>query len=249
MNAFLLAAGLGTRLRPLTDKVAKPALPVAGLPMLAYSLNFFFEAEVKKLAVNTHHAPQTIHRALKKIEMPWQLHISHEEKLLDTGGGVKKCEAFLAGERVLLANGDIVSDVDIARLIRFHEARKAKLTLVVVPHPNANAIAPITIRANDAIVDINRTFDKTNTGSHLYAGVAIFEPILWQYLKSEPSSIVYTAYTALIAAGEKVCAYVHDGIWFDCGIIESYHTANRALESNAWHWQKVLHPNIKNAFA
>lgn len=245
MNGFLLAAGRGTRLKPLTDKTAKPSLPVAGLPMLAYSLNFFYQAGIKTLAVNTHHFPQSIDRILKKVEHPWELKISHEKELLDTGGGVKNCESFLADAPVLLANADIVADVDIPRLLRFHEAREAALTIVAVPHPNANAIAPITIGDDDAVIDINRTFNKQSTGKYLYAGIAVFEPELFAYIKKEPSSIVYTGYTGLIAAGKKVCAYIHEDRWYDCGTPESYAAVNRAVAVDSWHWSKILRPEIE----
>ncbi|GAB4424279.1 MAG: hypothetical protein OHK0011_04780 [Turneriella sp.] len=245
MNGFLLAAGRGTRLRHLTERCAKPALPVAGLPMLAYSLSFFYHAAVKKLAVNTHHCPQTITRILDRAEHPWQLKVSHETELLETGGGVKKCEAFLNDDTVLLANADVVSDVDVARLLRFHAARQAALTLVVVAHPRANETAPITLGDEDRVIDINRTFSVENSGSHLYAGIAVFEPVLFDYLKTEPSSIVYTGYTGLIAAGHKVCAYIHRDRWYDCGTPESYAEANRAVAIDAWHWQQVLAQEVE----
>lgn len=244
MNGFLLAAGRGTRLKELTAKTAKPALPVGGLPMLAYSLNFFYAAGVQKLAVNTHHCPETITRILDRAKHPWQLHVSHETDLLDTGGGVKKCEDFLRDAPVLLANADIVADVDISKLLRFHAARQAALTIVAVPHPRANEIAPITIGADDAVTDINRTFSAASTGSHLYAGVTVFEPVLFDYLKTEPSSIVYTGYTGLIAAGKKVCAYIHRDRWYDCGTPETYAEVNRAVAADAWHWQRLLRPEI-----
>lgn len=244
MNGFLLAAGRGTRLRHLTEHCAKPALPVAGLPMLAYSLSLFYQAGVKKLAVNTHHCPQTITEILDRAENPWQLKVSHETELLETGGGVKKCEAFLNDDTVLLANGDVVCDVDAANLLAFHRAQQATLTLVVVPHPQANALAPVTIDSRCSITDINRTFSKHSSGNHLYAGIAVFEPELFSFLKNEPSSIVYTGYTGLIAAGRKVCAYVHEGLWFDCGTPESYAQVNHAVEDNSQHWAAVLPPQI-----
>lgn len=246
MNGFLLAAGRGTRLKELTANCAKPALPVAGLPMLAYSLNFFYTAGVRKLAVNTHHCPDTITRILDKAEHPWQLQVSHETELLDTGGGVKKCEAFLCNAPVLLANADIVADIDIPKLLRFHAAREADLTIVAVPHSDANQIAPITIGADDQVTDINRTFSAQSSGSHLYAGVAVFEPILFDYLKTEPSSIVYTGYTGLIAAGHRVCAYIHRDRWYDCGTPETYAAVNRAVAMDAWHWSRTLRDEIQD---
>lgn len=249
MNGFLLAAGRGTRLKELTANTAKPALPVAGLPMLAYSLNFFYQLHelqsVEKLVVNTHHCPDTITRLFDEVPHPWQLTISHETELLDTGGGVKKCEALLRDGPVLLANADVVADVDIAKLLRFHRAREADLTIVTVPHPRANEIAPITIGEDDRVVDINRTFDIRNSGSHLYAGIAVFEPVLFEYLKNEPSSIVYTGYTGLIAAGKRVCAYIHRDNWYDCGTPETYAAVNRAVATNAWHWQKWIVPELE----
>lgn len=245
MNGFLLAAGRGTRLKHLTEQTAKPALPVAGLPMLAYSLSFFYHAQVKKLAVNTHHCAESINQIFARAETPWQLHLSHETELLDTGGGVKKCEGLLDDDTVLLANGDVVCDVDAVKLITLHRAQQAALTLVVVPHPQANAMAPITIDDKGHITDINRTFDKDSTGNHLYAGIAVFEPELFAFLKSEPSSIVYTGYTGLIAAGKKVCAYVHEGLWYDCGTPESYAQVNAEVSGNLAHWKKTLHPAVK----
>ncbi len=245
MNGFLLAAGRGTRLMPLTEKTAKPALPVAGLPMLAYSLSFFYHARVKKLAVNTHHCPASVTQILDKAEKPWQLKLSHEDQLLETGGGVKKCEAFLTDDTVLLANGDVVCDVDAEKLIAFHNAQRAALTLVVVEHPQADAMAPITIDDRGNIIDINRTFDENSTGNHLYAGIAVFEPELFAFLKGEPSSIVYTGYTGLIAAGKRVCAYVHEGLWYDCGTPESYAQVNADVSGNQAHWQKILHPAVQ----
>lgn len=245
MNGFLLAAGRGTRLKELTENCAKPALPVAGLPMLAYSLSFFYRAGVKKLAVNTHHCPETITRILDRAEHPWQLKVSHETELLDTGGGVKNCEAFLSDDTVFLANADVVSDVNATGLLQFHRAQNAALTLVVVPHPQANAIAPVSLSGN-RVTDINRTFDKRSSGNYLYAGIAMFEPELFAYLKTEPSSIVYTGYNGLIAAGKKVCAYIHEGLWYDCGTPESYAQVNAEVAANWDHWNKILHPAIRN---
>ncbi len=190
MNGFLLSAGRGTRLKQLTEHTAKPALPVAGLPMLAYSLSLFYHAAVKKLAVNTHHCAQTIDAVFERAARPWQLLISHETELLDTGGGVKKCEKFLHDDTVLLANGDVVCDVDVANVLECHRSSQAALTLVVVPHAQANTLAPVTIDAQGQVTDINRTFDKGSAGNHLYAGIAVFEPGLFALLKTEPSSIV-----------------------------------------------------------
>lgn len=240
MNGFLLAAGRGTRLQELTRHTAKPALPVAGRPMLAYSLNFFYRAAVKKLAINTHHCPESITAILHKLHHPWELKITYEPVLLDTGGGVKNCEEFLRDAPVLLANADIVCDLDVAKLLRFHTARAAELTLVVVPHPRANEIAPITLGENDAVLDINRTFSSKSSGAHLYAGIAIFEPVLFDYLKREPASIVYTGYTGMIAAGRRVVAYIHRDRWYDCGTPETFTTAGHAVAMDAWHWDRVL---------
>lgn len=213
--------------------------------MFAYSLNFFYRAAVQKLAVNVHHFPETITDLLDRAEHPWRLLVSEERELLDTGGGIKKCEAFLADRPVLLANADVVSDVDINALLAFHRTRTAAATLVVVPHAQANDVAPITIDGDNNIKDINRTFDKHSTGEHLYAGVAVFEPEIFSYLKKTPSSVVYTGYTGLIAAGRRVQAYIHHGRWFDCGTPESYAHANAEVARESAHWRQVLAPQIE----
>jgi mannose-1-phosphate guanylyltransferase len=244
LNGFLLAAGRGTRLRELTAHTAKPALPVAGLPMLAYSMNLFFQAGVRRLAVNTHHCPKTITDILDRIDQPWELMVSHEDVLLDTGGGIKRCEAFLKEAPVIIANGDVVCDVDIRSVVAFHRDRQAALTLVAVSYLDANTLAPVAIDSDNYITDINRTFSNKSTGDHLYAGIAIFEPQMFQYLKAISSSVVYTGYTGLIGAGERVCAYVHEGRWYDCGTPESYAEVNVEIASNASYWKSILHPHL-----
>lgn len=244
MNGFLLAAGRGTRLGHLTQMRAKPALPVAELPMLAYSLHFFYRAQVQKLAVNVHHAPQTVTDILQRAPHPWQLFISNETELLDTGGGVKKCEAFLSDASVLLANADIVCDVDIERLVQQHRAQKASLTMVVVPHTNANAIAPITVTKDGRVRDINRTLDKKSTGDFLYAGIALFERELFDHLKCEPSSIVYTGFTGLLEKGARVDAFLHRGHWYDCGTPENYERVNAEILKDEAHWREYLAPEL-----
>jgi NDP-sugar pyrophosphorylase family protein len=88
-------------------------------------------------------------------------------------------------------------------------------------------------------------FAGQSSGSHLHAGVTVFEPMLFDYLKSEPSSIVYTGYTGLIAAGRKVCACIHRDHWYDCGTPGTYAEVNRAVSIDAWHWQKTLRQEIE----
>ncbi|MCS6971515.1 MAG: sugar phosphate nucleotidyltransferase, partial [Leptospiraceae bacterium] len=236
LNGFLLAAGRGTRLGPLTQHVAKPALPVAGYPLLAYALNLFYKAKVKKLAINVHHAPRSITDLLARIEQPWQLYVSHEETLLDTGGGVKKCEHFLADAPTLLVNGDIVCDIDPQQLFHFHSVHAADLTLVAIPHPEAEKIAPLAIAPDHRIIDINRTFGKNHSRNCIYAGIAIFQPELFSFLKQEASSIVYTGFTGMIAAGKKVFAFLHHGQWFDCGTLPELHRAENSIKECADFW-------------
>jgi NDP-sugar pyrophosphorylase family protein len=146
MKAMILAAGLGTRLRPLTDERPKALVEVAGRTLLEITLRRLRQFGVREVIVNVHHFADMVVDYLKENDdFGMRIEISREEVLLDTGGGLKKAEWFLrddsGGEPFLLHNVDVISNIDLHRMLLFHRENHALATLAVQEARGAQSVA------------------------------------------------------------------------------------------------------------
>ena len=125
-TAFILGAGLGTRLRPLTEECPKPLLPVGGRPLITFAMDHCLSVGVERFIVNTHHCPRAFDRAFpERSWRGWPILFRHEPVLLDTAGGLKNIEDLLDEDETLLVyNGDIISDLPLGRLLDAHRLRE-----------------------------------------------------------------------------------------------------------------------------
>ena len=132
-TAFILGAGLGTRLRPLTDRCPKPLLPLGGRPVITYAMDHLLRAGVDRFIVNTHHCPEVYAENFPdKLWRGIPIIFRHEPILLDTAGGLKNIEDLLdEDEAILCYNGDVISDLPLERLIQAHEAMRPEVTLAL----------------------------------------------------------------------------------------------------------------------
>jgi NDP-sugar pyrophosphorylase family protein len=170
MRAMILGAGLGTRLRPLSELRPKPALPVRGLPVVAYQLALLRHHGVREVAINTHHLPALLERAAREHCPPdLSLHFSHEAELLDTGGGIRNLAGFLAADEVaLILAGDMLLDADLGALVEAHRSRGNAVTVLLRDDPRAATFGSIGIDAGGRVRRIGRRFDL---GGEVRAGV------------------------------------------------------------------------------
>ncbi|MEC9423444.1 MAG: nucleotidyltransferase family protein, partial [Nitrospinota bacterium] len=132
MKAMILAAGFGNRLKPLTNDLPKPLFPVLNRPILEHTLQFLRSHRIQEVAINLHHKPEKIINYFgdgKKFKM--DLHYSPEEKILGTAGGIKQLQDFFEDGSFGVINSDILTDVDLNDVLKFHKENKSKLTLVV----------------------------------------------------------------------------------------------------------------------
>ena len=148
MKAMVLAAGLGTRMRPLSDLLAKPALPVLNRPLLHWTLELLARHGIRDVLVNTHHRPETVERAVGSgRRFGLRVRYAHEPEILGSGGGPRKVRAFLGDEPALLVNGDCVFDFDLTRLVRRHRRSGALATLALKPNPDPRRYRPVVCDA------------------------------------------------------------------------------------------------------
>ena len=234
MKAMILAAGLGTRLRPLTNTIPKPLLPIAGTPLIVWNLLLLKRHGFHDIIINLHHLGPMIEQALGNgSKYGLRIYYSHEPVILGTGGGIKQAEPNFSGEPVLVLNGDTLFELDLEALCAFHQRRMAAATLVLRSEPDAARWGVVEIDADDRIVRITgrgRT-DVTATKPRIFAGVHILNPRLLRNVpKGKPSTII-DAYVEAIQREETVVGYELTGYWSDVGTPERYAQAEHDATS------------------
>ncbi|MCU0797880.1 MAG: sugar phosphate nucleotidyltransferase [Akkermansiaceae bacterium] len=245
-KAFLLGAGLGTRLRPLTDRLPKPLVPLFHRPMVEWAAQACALAGIEEFAVNTHHLPAAWTDPLRGLgEGPWTesdlrggnglpaqsglwqdrpIHLFHEPELLETGGGIRNIAEWIAGDPVLVHNGDIFSTLPLAPLIAAHETSGNLATLALRSSGTAKHIA----HHDGKVIDIREMLGRA-PGTHVFSGIYVFSPGLLDFIGEGKVSVI-PAFLELTRIGALGAVVLDDGEWFDLGDPESYLAAHRDLD-------------------
>lgn len=230
MKGMLLAAGLGTRLRPLTDITPKAMLPMDGHPLIAYGLGLLQRAGIRDIVINLHYLGDHI-RDYCKDGSQWDLRIrySEEPEILGSGGGLKKAAALMNSGSFVAINADTLMDIDIRAVIAAHNPKHAGL-MTVIPIAPTDPYGRVTVNQN--------CITGFGNGDYTFAGVQIVTPQLISQLPDGESSVIANGYTPLIAAGATFDAYVHTGYWNDIGTVDRYDKTRSAILSG----KLKLHP-------
>lgn len=224
MKAMILAAGAGTRLRPLTDTVPKPLLPIAGEPLLVHMLRWLQRYDVTEIALNLHHLPEVIQDALGDgSQLGVDLVYSFEPELRGTAGAVKALESFF-DETFVIVYGDLLLDIDLAALVDYHRARHAVLTIGLKRTDDPPSQGMVAL---DSAGKLTRFAEKPaqwpNDQRTANAGVYIVEPSALDLVPDDrPSDWGHDILPLLIAQGEPVYGQLVDGPLVDIGSIEVY---------------------------
>jgi NDP-sugar pyrophosphorylase family protein len=237
---MVLAAGLGTRLRPLTNDRPKALVEISGRSLLEITLTKLREAGVREVIVNAHHFADQIVDALKRHDnFGLHVEVSHEDVLLDTGGGLKKAAWFLQrtgaapNEPFILHNVDVISSVDLRRMAEYDAAQNALATLIV-----QNRTTSRYLLFDDRGDLCGRRFSDgrpdeivrptTNPQALAFSGIHIISPRLLPMITEEGIFSIITTYLRLAAQGEKIAAFrADDCYWRDLGNPESLRLAER----------------------
>ena len=185
MRAMILAAGLGTRMRPLSALMAKPALPVLGRPVIAYLLELIAHHGVEEVMINLHYASQSVRDAVEQYA-PRGLRIeySQEDEPLGTGGGIARAADFLrqSGTSLVMA-GDMLLDLDLGDLMQHHRASEALCTLALLDDPARSDWPTIGIDDAGRVRRIASRFDLGGeTSAGLFTGVRLFSPACFELI-------------------------------------------------------------------
>ena len=240
MKAMILAAGLGTRLRPLTDERPKALVTVAGRTLLEIALARLRAFGVREVIVNAHHYAEMIVEYLKANDnFGMRIELSREEELLDTGGGLKKAAHFFSGslEPFILHNVDVISTIDLGRMLRVHTEQKALATLAVQERESSRQLlfdehgrlCGRLTGSNDAEAEMAKPAAQAQALG--FCGIHVISPRIFAKMNEEGAFSIIDAYMHLAAQGEKIIAFRADECyWRDLGRPESIVQA--ALDGN-----------------
>ncbi len=242
MKAMILAAGLGTRLRPLTDDRPKALVEVGGRTLLEMALRQLKSAGVHEVIVNVYHFAEMILEYLKANDnFGMRIEVSREEELLDTGGGLKKAAGFFLrdglDEPFILHNVDVISTIDLGRMMQFHADHDALSTLAMQDRPTSRYLlfdenGELCGRraGRDGKEELVRSAAQTQALA--FSGIHIISPRLFAKMGDEGAFSIITTYLQLAAKREKIAAFRADEYyWRDLGRPENVIQVARDLES------------------
>ena len=229
-TAFILGAGLGTRLRPLTEHCPKPLLPLGGKPMVVRALAKLYAAGTRRFLINTHHCPEAWTQAFPTGR--WQdaeIRFVHEPVLLETGGGLANITQFLTAEdtQLVVWNGDILSDVQLAEAYAHHTANGAEATLVVREKgPNTN----VRITDDGFVTDLRDRLGKSDL-AYQYTGICFVTRAFAAGVPPASVSLVEHFLTRVQATPGSVQGYLDPSAhWHDLGTVAEYQQVKAEIE-------------------
>lgn len=227
---MLLAAGLGTRMRPLTELRAKPALPVLDRPLLHWTLTALAAAGVREVAINTHHLPATVRKAVGSGRR-WGMRVtwSHERTILGTGGGPRRLRAFFGDEPCLLVNGDVFFRFDLRPLLARRRRTGAPVVLGLIPNPDESRYSAVSTDGHGRVRAIAGRPRPGSGRPWLFTGIHLIEPALLDRLPPGPSDSVRDLYIPLLAEGVRVEGVPLRGAWYDLGAPPLYLASQLAM--------------------
>jgi mannose-1-phosphate guanylyltransferase len=225
MKAMILAAGLGTRLRPLTNFTPKALVPVVNKPMIGRTIEYLKQFGIRQIVVNAHHHSEKILKYLDSGR-PFgvEIDVRVESRILGTGGGIKNTRDFWDVEPFVVINSDVLTDINLNGAYEYHKTSKGMATLVL---HDCDPFNQIQIDNDRHIMDIAT---KEGPGRLAFTGIHIMEPELLSHIPGSGFSDIIDCYRKLLQSGIRISAFFVEGhYWRDIGNTESYILANKDI--------------------
>ncbi len=227
---MLLAAGLGTRLRPHTHTIPKPLIPVNGIPLILYNLALLKKHGIREVVINLHHLGKQISHLLGNgKKLGFKIHYSFEPQILGTAGGILHASRFLKNGPFIVLNGDIIIDVNLKKLMKQHQKKKPYATLVVIPSRSSNRFSPLYVDRQLNLGSIlTKPIAKKKWIKTFFAGLHLLDHRFFQHPKrKEKSCIVRDYYIPCLKNGNPLAVSLYHGYWNDMGTIKRLEATSR----------------------
>jgi mannose-1-phosphate guanylyltransferase len=238
-QAFLLGAGLGTRLRPLTDDLPKPLIPIFQKPLVTFALDHLCALGVESFVINTHHLPAPFEELFGDgIYAGHPVRVVHEPDLLGTGGGIKNIEGLLRREPFVVYSGDVLTDFALEPLVEEHFRQGNDVTLAL----RRTGLAAGVALKDGRVLDIANKYG--HAGEYDFANVSIWNPEkIFQRIPPAQNLSFIPILAEWIGQGGKIGGVVlGDGEWFNIGSRAEYLEVHRIIKEERWKPAYVIAP-------
>jgi len=245
-QAFVLGAGLGTRLRPLTDHLPKPLIPIFQKPLITFALDHLIESGVERFIINTHRLPESFEHVFPENSYAGHsVTLVNEPVLLDTGGGIKNVQSLLGTKPFIVYSGDILTDVDLGPLIEEHFRAQNDVTLGL---RRDTGLGAGVVARNGRIVAISNESNATDNFD--YANVSVWNPEIFRRIPSNQIVSFIPIIAEWIRQSGRIGGVVlDDGKWFNIGSRIEYLEVHRAILKERWEPHYVKTPGWSEPIA
>jgi len=216
MKALILAAGFGKRLLPYTEAIPKPLFTIDSKPVIGHTIEKLIKAGCSDIIINTHHLYDQIENYIQAGTYPVKVDTIYEPDILDTGGAVKNIKAFIKNSTFIVINSDILFDIDLSDVIKFHHDNDLLASLVLHKHEKFNTIE---IGSNNCIKNFNSSLDP-----YAFTGIQILSPKILNFMPDKNIFSIIELYETLIKNKHRINAFIlkNNYFWEDIGTIETY---------------------------
>jgi len=233
-TAFILGAGLGTRLRPLTENCPKPLLEIGGRPLITFAMDHLIQVGINRFVVNTHHQSEAYLQTFPDNQ--WRgvpILFRQEPILLDTAGGLKNIEDLLEeDEAILCYNGDVITDLPLERLLKAHETKRPEVTLAL---RSRGPLLNVSIDEGGTICDLRHVLKKPGVQTCQFTGIYAVETSLLKFLEPGKAESMISIFLRRIveSPGSIQGTVIDEGQWHDIGSLEAYQEMAKRMEQSA----------------
>ena len=233
-KAMIMAAGVGSRLDPLTQTIPKPLIPMANKPIMELILNHLKDFGVKEVIANTHYLADKIHERFEDNKLGIDFNYLYEEELSGTAGGVKKCEWFFTpGETFIVMSGDSLTDVDLGALVQKHKDSGAIATMALreVPMQEVNQFGVVVTEDDGKILGFQEKPSISEAKSNLVnTGIYVFETKVFDYIPADSFyDFAKNVFPAIMENNELLYGYKINNYWNDIGTLNQYRLSSYDL--------------------
>lgn len=235
MKAVIIAGGLGTRLRPLTYNTPKPIVLVANRPFIVHQIEHLKQHGIKEIILNLHYLPDMIQNVLGDgSEFGVKIYYSIEREPMGTAGAVKNAEKFFDNEPLVVFNGDILTDINVSKVVELHKKKKAKATLTLTTVEDPTPYGLVLMDENQRVCEFMEkpSWERLEgiSAREINAGIYVLDPSVFKDVPSDaPSMFERDLFPKLLQRGEPIYGYISKRYWIDIGNIRKYRMAHEAI--------------------
>jgi len=232
-TAFILGAGLGTRLRPITNSRPKLLVPILVKPLIFWTLDYLLSQGIGRFVINTHHLAHVFERFFGGYHGEFSyrgapVYLVYEPVLLETAGGIRNARPWIGEDPFLVVNGDVLTNIPLASLLKAPEKDDAPVILGL--RPGAPQVG-MDIKSN-AVLDFHNKLNNTGLSYFLFASLYILRPEIYRWIPATGPVPMMSVFWRLLSAGKRIGGCVLDsGFWSEVGTRASYRQVHQELVS------------------